>query len=163
VVVKNVLILCTGNSARSILGEALINHFGAGRYRGFSAGSKPTGRVNPYALTTLATHGIAMPEARSKSWDEFASTRAPAMDFVFTVCDAAAAEQCPYFPGAGIRAHWGIADPAAVQGTVQDIEAAFEQAYQQLQRKVQSFVAAGVENLSEQKIQHTVQRIGTLR
>lgn len=137
---KNVLILCTGNSARSILGEALINYLGQGRYRGYSAGSQPTGRVNPLAIQTLKRHGIALPDARSKSWDEFARPGAPAMDYVLTVCDSAAAETCPYFPGKGLRAHWGIADPAAVTGSDAQRMAAFELAYQRLHHKVQALM-----------------------
>jgi arsenate reductase (thioredoxin) len=140
-VVKNVLILCTGNSARSILGEALINHLGQGRYRGYSAGSQPAGRVNPWALETLKRHGITLPEARSKSWDEFAQPGAPAMDYVFTVCDSAAAETCPYFPGDGLRAHWGIEDPATVADSDADKATAFELAYQRLHRRIQAFAA----------------------
>jgi protein-tyrosine-phosphatase len=160
---KNVLILCTGNSARSILGEALVNHLGQGRYRGFSAGSKPTGRVNPHALTALAKHGIAVGQARSKSWDEFARIDAPPMDFVFTVCDSAAAEECPYFPGGAMRSHWGIADPAAVQGSEQDIQHAFELAYQRLHRKVQAFVSVNFESMTPQQAQEALQRIGQLQ
>jgi arsenate reductase (thioredoxin) len=161
-VVANVLIVCTGNSARSILGEALVTHLGAGRFQGYSAGSKPTGRVNPYALATLQAHGIAVAQARSKSWDEFAQPGAPQMDFVFTVCDSAAAEQCPYFPGSGVRAHWGIADPAGVQGSKEDITAAFELAYQRLHRKVQAFVGLNFQTLSQEQVRAALADIGTL-
>ncbi|MGL4573768.1 MAG: arsenate reductase ArsC [Burkholderiaceae bacterium] len=160
--VKNVLILCTGNSARSILGEALITHLGAGRFKGFSAGSKPTGRVNPFALETLARHGISLPDARSKTWDEFAQAGAPAMDFVFTVCDSAAAEECPYFPGDGVRAHWGIADPAGVQGSDDEKRAAFELAYQRLHRKVAAFVALDFQRLDASALSKALAEIGKL-
>jgi arsenate reductase len=111
----NVLVLCTGNSARSILGEALFNHLGAGRVRAFSAGSQPSGKVNPVALETLEKHGVPLPEARSKSWDEFAAPGAPQIDFIFTVCASAAGETCPIWPGHPTTAHWGIADPAHVE------------------------------------------------
>lgn len=158
--VRNVLILCTGNSARSILGEALITHLGQGRYRGYSAGSKPTGRVNPYAIATLQRHGVPVPEARSKSWDEFVQPGAPAMDFIFTVCDSAAAEECPYFPGDGIRAHWGIEDPAAVHGSEAEITAAFELAYQRLLRKVQDFAALDLTSLSAEDTRAALALIG---
>jgi protein-tyrosine-phosphatase len=161
-VAKNVLILCTGNSARSILGEALITHLGAGRFKGFSAGSKPTGRVNPFALETLARHGISLLDARSKTWDEFAQPGAPAMDFVFTVCDSAAAEECPYFPGDGVRAHWGIADPAAEQGSDDEKRAAFELAYQRLYRKVAAFVALNVDKLPAAELARELSDIGDM-
>jgi protein-tyrosine-phosphatase len=159
-VAKNVLILCTGNSARSILGEALITHLGAGKFKGFSAGSKPTGHVNPLALETLAQHGISLADARSKSWDEFALAGAPAIDFVFTVCDSAAAEECPYFPGDGVRAHWGIADPAAAQGSDDKKRAAFELAYQRLHRKVAAFVALDFERLDSPQLRKALTEIG---
>ncbi|MBL8416851.1 MAG: arsenate reductase ArsC, partial [Dechloromonas sp.] len=114
----NVLVLCTGNSARSILGEALFNHLGKGRVRAFSAGSQPSGKVNPVALETLAAHGVPWPNAghpRSKSWEEFSGSEAPQMDFIFTVCASAAGEACPIWPGHPATAHWGIADPAHVE------------------------------------------------
>jgi arsenate reductase len=161
-VAKNVLILCTGNSARSILGEALITHLGAGKFKGFSAGSKPTGRVNPFALETLARHGISLADPRSKTWDEFAQAGASAMDFVFTVCDSAAAEECPYFPGDGVRAHWGIADPAAAQGSDDEKRAAFELAYQRLYRKVAAFVALDIEQLDGRELHKALAEIGNL-
>lgn len=138
---RNVLILCTGNSARSILGEALINHLGAGRFIGYSAGSKPSGQVNPLALATLAAHGIANSNLRSKSWDEFTQPDAPHMDFIFTVCDSAAAEPCPYFPGGGLRAHWGIEDPSDIKGSDALKRAAFEEAFEKLHRKISAFLA----------------------
>ncbi len=114
---RNVLFLCTGNSARSILAEALLNHRGAGRFRGYSAGSFPKGAVNPLALEELRSHGLATDGLRSKSWDEFASPESPRMDFIFTVCDNAAKEVCPVWPGHPVTAHWSIVDPAAVEGS----------------------------------------------
>ncbi len=159
---KNVLILCTGNSARSVLGEGLIHHLGAGRLRAFSAGSRPMGRVNPLALETLAAHGMALPEARSKSWDEFAAPGAPQIDFIFTVCDSAANETCPYFPGPGIRAHWGIEDPSHVDGDDAARRAAFELAYQKLRRKVEAFVALPLDTLDRAALQRELAAIGAL-
>lgn len=138
---RNILILCTGNSARSILGEALINHLGAGRFRGYSAGSQPAGAINPLALTTLAAHGISGAAMRSKCWDEFTQADSPRMDFIITVCDSAAAEPCPYFPGNGLRAHWGIEDPSHITGSEAVKRAAFEQAFEKLHRKVSAFMA----------------------
>lgn len=159
---KNVLILCTGNSARSVLGEGLIHHLGAGRYRAFSAGSKPMGRVNPFALETLAAHGMALPEARSKSWDEFAKPDSPPIDFVFTVCDSANNEECPYFPGPGVRAHWGIEDPSHVAGDDAAKRAAFELAYQKLRRKVEAFVALDLDALPAAELKQALTDIGKL-
>lgn len=144
---RNVLFLCTGNSARSILAEALLNHpaIGHGRYRAFSAGSHPKGAVHPLALETLRTHGIATDGLRSKSWDEFAAPGAPPIDFVFTVCDNAAAEACPLWPGHPATAHWGIADPAAIEGTHAERQRAFTDAFAELKRRITTWVegAAG--------------------
>lgn len=139
--VKNVLFLCTGNSARSILAEALLNSRGAGRYRGFSAGSHPKGEVHPLALETLRRHHVAQGEPRSKSWDEFANPDSPVMDFVFTVCDHAAAEVCPLWPGRPVKEHWGIPDPAAVQGSEEQRRRAFEAAFDELDARIRRFVA----------------------
>jgi arsenate reductase len=133
--VFNVLVLCTGNSARSILGEALFNHLGQGRIRAFSAGSQPSGTVNPVALETLGKHGVPLPEARSKSWDEFAAPGAPQLDFIFTVCASAAGETCPIWPGHPATAHWGIADPAHVE-PLEARRAAFETAYANWKRRI---------------------------
>lgn len=144
---RSVLVLCTGNSARSILGEALINHLGRGRLRGFSAGSHPNGRVNPLALATLARHGVPAPEARSKSWDEFAAPGAPPIDIVITVCDQAAAEPCPVWPGHPAIAHWGIPDPAAVTGTEEAKRRAFEQAFLTLEARVRLLTALPIDKL----------------
>jgi len=136
----SVLILCTGNSARSILAEALINHHGAGRFRAHSAGSKPAGRVNPLALRALAERGIPVEGLRSKSWDEFGAPGAPVMDMVITVCDNAAGETCPLWPGTPARAHWGLADPAAVTGSEAQKLAAFRDTLRQVEARVARLV-----------------------
>jgi arsenate reductase (thioredoxin) len=135
-----VLVLCTGNSARSILGEALLNHLGRGAVRGFSAGSRPVGRVNPLALRVLAENGIATDALRSKSWDEFGRADSPAMDLVVTVCDSAAGESCPWMPGAPLRAHWGLPDPAAVQGSEERRLKAFRDTYAELNGRIARLV-----------------------
>ena len=136
-----VLFLCTGNSARSIIAEALLRHLGRGRFTAFSAGSHPKGEVHPLALEVLRRHHVPAEHLRSKSWDEFAEPGAPPLDFVVTVCDRAAAETCPIWPGAAIRAHWGIDDPAGVDGTEGEKERAFERAFSELEARVRSFVA----------------------
>lgn len=154
----NILVLCTGNSARSILGEALFNHLGKGRVRAFSAGSQPSGRVNPVALETLERHGVPLPEARSKSWDEFAAPGAPQLDYIFTVCASAAGEACPVWPGHPATAHWGIADPAHVEPLAAR-QAAFEVAYRQLERRILAFLALPLETLSADEIKAAARRI----
>ena len=136
----NVLILCTGNSARSILGEALINHLGGGRFRAHSAGSKPAGKVNPLALRVLAERNIPVAGLRSKSWDEFGAPGALRMDMVITVCDNAAGETCPLWPGSPARAHWGLADPAAVAGSEAQRLAAFRDTLRQVEARVARLV-----------------------
>lgn len=150
----NILVLCTGNSARSIFGEALFNHLGKGRVRAFSAGSKPTGRVNPVALETLEKHGLALADARSKSWDEFSAGAVPGgptFDFIFTVCDNAANEVCPVWPGHPATAHWGIPDPAHVE-PIEARRAAFEDAYQSLKQRVEAFLALPLETMRREEI-----------
>ena len=158
----NILVLCTGNSARSILGEALFNHLGnratPGRIRAFSAGSQPSGKVNPVALETLEKHGIPLPEARSKSWDEFAAPGAPAIDFIFTVCASAAGETCPIWPGHPTTAHWGIDDPAHVE-PLEARREAFEKAYQLLRQRVEAFVELPLETLSTAEIAAAARQI----
>jgi len=154
----NVLVLCTGNSARSILAEALFNHLGGGRFKAYSAGSQPSGTVNPVALETLDRHGVPLPEARSKSWDEFAAPDAPHMDFIFTVCASAAGEACPIWPGHPSTAHWGIADPAHVEPLAARREA-FATAYRQLARRIGAFVALPLETLSAQEVAAAARRI----
>jgi len=140
-VTRNILILCTGNSARSILGEVVINVLGEGRFRGFSAGSQPKGEVNPYAIEFLRDHGLPTASLRSKSWTEFAGATAPKMDFIFTVCDQAAGEACPVWPGTPITAHWGMPDPAAVQGSRAQRLLAFRKTYLTLEAKLRFFMA----------------------
>lgn len=137
----NVLFLCTGNSARSILAEAYLNHAAKGRFRAYSAGSHPGGKVNPFALELLAKNGIPISGLRSKSWDEFAAPGAPKLDFVFTVCDNAAGEVCPIWPGRPSKAHWGVPDPAAVQGSDADKRQAFRDAFARLSSRIDAFLA----------------------
>lgn len=139
----NVLFLCTGNSARSILAESILNRLGKGRYRGFSAGSRPAGQVNPLAVELLGRRGYPTDGLRSKSWDEFSVADAPAMDFVFTVCDNARNDGCPVWPGRPATAHWGIPDPAAAGGTEADKSRAFEDAYRELHERVVRFLGQG--------------------
>lgn len=158
-----VLVLCTGNSARSILGEALFNHLGnreiPGRLRAFSAGSQPSGKVNPVALETLAKHGIPLPaDVRSKSWDEFAVPGAPQIDFVFTVCASAASETCPVWPGHPATAHWGIPDPAHVEPMDARREA-FELAYRQLRARIEALLALPLETMSADEVKGAAKRI----
>jgi arsenate reductase len=156
--VLNVLVLCTGNSARSILGEALFNHLGTGRVRAYSAGSKPGGQVNPMALETLAKHGVPCEGARSKSWDEFAAPSAPTLDFIFTVCGNAAEETCPVWPGHPATAHWGIPDPGHVEPTAARREA-FEYAYRSLEKRIHAFLALPLETMTPQESALAARRI----
>ena len=158
----NVLFLCTGNSARSILGEAIVNDvaIGQGRFRGFSAGSHPKGAVNPYALEVLRDQRMSVDGLRSKSWDEFAGPEAPAMDFVFTVCDQAAAEACPYWPGQPVTAHWGLPDPAAVEGTEEDKRRAFRDAFLVLKRRIELLASLPVDTLDRRALRDRLDRIG---
>lgn len=139
----NVLFLCTGNSARSILAEAYLNSAGKGKFKAYSAGSKPSGRVNSFALELLEKNRIDTSGLRSKSWDEFAAPGAPMMNFVFTVCDNAAAEPCPFWPGKPVTAHWGVPDPAAVDGTEGTKREAFAQALTALSARIDHFLATG--------------------
>jgi len=156
--VFNVLVLCTGNSARSILGEALFNHLGRGRIRAFSAGSQPSGKVNPVALETLGKHGVPLPEARSKSWDEFAAPGAPALDFIFTVCASAAGEACPIWPGHPATTHWGIADPAHVEPLAAR-RSAFETAYAELEKRIAAFLQLPLETMPTVAIVEAAKKI----
>ena len=156
----NVLFLCTGNSARSILAEALLNHKGKPNFHAFSAGSHPTGRVNPFALKQLEAAGLSVHGVRSKSWDEFAKPGAPQMNFVFTVCDNAAAEVCPVWPGQPVTAHWGVPDPAAVVGTIDQMERAFRDAFVTLDRRIALFLSLPLASLSALAIKNEVDRIG---
>ncbi len=154
----NVLFLCTGNSARSILGEAILNKIGQGKFVAYSAGSDPKGAVNPHALALLRRLGFPTEGLRSKSWDEFAA--APPLDFVFTVCDNAANEVCPVWPGQPMTAHWGIPDPAAVEGTEAEIAAAFKDAYLLLQRRIELFANLPVRSLDRMSLQKHLDEIG---
>ena len=156
----NVLFLCTGNSARSILAEAYLNSVGRGRFKAYSAGSKPGGRVNPFALELLAKSRFDTAGLRSKSWDEFAAPDAPKMDFVFTVCDSAAAESCPFWPGQPMTAHWGVPDPAAVEGSDEDKRRAFRSALSVLSTRINLLVNLPVEKLDRLAIQKKLDEIG---
>jgi protein-tyrosine-phosphatase len=156
----NVLFLCTGNSARSILSEALLAKRGQGQFRAFSAGSHPAGRVNPYALALLQRMGYATEGLRSKSWDEFAAPGAPELDFVFTVCDNAAGEVCPMWPGQPITAHWGIPDPAAVEGTDEQKRRAFDDAFRILERRISLFLSLPIRSLEQLVLQERLSEIG---
>lgn len=158
--VYNVLFLCTGNSARSILAEAILNAQSAGRFRAFSAGSRAVGTVNPRALELLQRNHHKTDNLRSKRWDEFALPNAPVMDFVFTVCDHAAAEVCPVWPGQPISAHWGVADPAAVVGDEEKIHRAFTDAFSVLSRRVSLLLCLPVDKLSRLALTQEVQKIG---
>ena len=158
--VHEVLVLCTGNSARSILAEALINHRGAGRFRAYSAGSHPTGRVNPFAIATLQRFGLPTEGLRSKSWNEFAGPGSPRLDFIFTVCDNAAGEVCPLWPGQPVTAHWGVPDPAAVEGTDERKLQAFEDTFRILERRVNRFVDLPLSSLDPSDLVRAVRSIG---
>jgi arsenate reductase len=158
----NVLFLCTGNSARSILAEAILNHAGKGRFRAFSAGSRPAGRVNPFALELLQKQGLEVDDLRSKNWDEFAAPGAPEIDFIFTVCDNAAGETCPIWPGHPMSAHWGIEDPAAVEGPDRDKRRAFLTAFTLLNRRISLLVSLPLGKLDAMSIGTKLDDIGRL-
>lgn len=158
--IYNVLFLCTGNSARSIMGEALLNHVGEGRFRGYSAGSTPKGEVHPMTLATLRKAGIATDGLRSKPWDEFAVPDAPKMDFVFTVCDNAAGEVCPVWPGQPMTAHWGIEDPAAVEGSEVAKREAVSVASRLLNRRISLFINLPIQKLNGLSLQQQLDDIG---
>jgi len=159
----NVLFLCTGNSARSIMAEALLNHRGRGRFQAFSAGSHPKGRVHPLALDVLRRNHLPAEKLRSKSWDEFAVADAVPLDFVFTVCDHAAQEVCPIWPGQPMTAHWGIHDPAAVEGTDDEKERAFNNAFRELDARLKIFTSLRFEMLDQMALQRELDSIGEMR
>jgi len=158
--VYNVLFLCTGNSARSVIAEAIVNRDGQGRFKAFSAGSQPKGAINPHTLTLLRNLGYDISGFRSKSWLEFAQAGAPQMDFVFTVCDDAAGEACPVWPGQPMTAHWGIPDPAAATGSEVTIALAFDEAYRMLARRIELFLALPIAKLDRMVLHKKLKDIG---
>ena len=156
----HVLFLCTGNSARSILAEAILNRLGAGRFRAYSAGSHPGGRVHPLTLETLREIGVDTSGLRSKSWDEFASPGAPKLDFVFTVCDNAAGEACPVWPGQPMTAHWGVEDPAAFEGPEDPQRRLFRRIYLELERRIRLFTSLPIDSIDRSSLQARLNEIG---
>jgi arsenate reductase len=158
--VYNVLFLCTGNSARSILAESLLNHWGHGRFRAFSAGSFPKAQVNPLAVDLLKRMNLPAENLRSKSWDEFAAPGAPPIDFIFTVCDIAAGEACPVWPGKPMTAHWGVADPAAVEGTNMEKATAFRKAFKELETRIKLFTSLPIDSLDSMTLKAKLREIG---
>ena len=157
----NVLFLCTGNSARSIMAESILNQLGGGQFAAYSAGSFPSGKVNPFALDLLQQNKIPTEHLRSKPWDEFATPGAPKLDFIFTVCDNAAGETCPIWPGQPMTAHWGIADPAAVQGTEEEKRHAFLSAFRELSQRIRIFTSLPIRSLDRIKLKESLNAIGT--
>jgi arsenate reductase len=158
--IYNVLFLCTGNSARSILGEAILNEIGKGRFRAFSAGSHPAGQVNPLAIELLQRNHMSTEGLRSKSWDEFATPDSPHLDFVFTVCDNAAGEVCPIWPGQPMTAHWGVEDPAAVEGSTEAMQRAFSQVFMLLHRRISLFASLPIAKLEGMALKRELDQIG---
>jgi arsenate reductase len=160
--IYNVLFLCTGNSARSILAESITNKWGRGQFRGFSAGSHPNGKVNPLALALLRSLDFPTEGLRSKSWDEFAGPSGTHFDFVITVCDNAAGETCPVWPGTPITAHWGIPDPAAVEGTEMEKKSAFSQAFKAMDRRIKLFLSLPIASIDQLRIKDRMDAIGNM-
>ncbi len=158
----NVLFLCTGNSARSIIAEAILNRAGAGRFKAFSAGSHPVGQVNPWAVRLLQNNNFETGQFRSKSWEEFSGADAPPLDFVFTVCDNAAGEACPFWPGQPISAHWGVPDPAACHGSDAEIALAFADTFRMLRNRIEIFVSLPLVSLDGLTLQEHLNRIGRM-
>jgi arsenate reductase len=161
--IYNVLFLCTGNSARSILAESLVDHWGKGQFKGYSAGSFPKGTVHPLALQLLTELGLRTQGLRSKSWNEFAKPDAPLMDFVFTVCDQAAGEVCPIWPGHPVTAHWGVPDPGAIDGSEAERMLAFRDAFRALERRIKIFTSLPIDKLDHMTLTSQVEAIGRLR
>ena len=161
--IYNVLFLCTGNSARSILAEGILRSLGAGRFNSFSAGSQPKGEVNPLAIKVLKANGLSDEGYRSKNWSEFTGPDAPKMDFVFTVCDSAAGEACPIWPGQPMTAHWGIEDPASVEGTPIEQERAFNDAFRFMRNRIMAFTALPLKSLDALSLSAQLKQIGTLQ
>lgn len=160
--IHNVLFLCTGNSARSIMAEALVTTMGKGRFQGYSAGSKPGGKVNPFAIEKVREAGYPVDKLRSKNWDEFAQPDAPHMDFIITVCDNAAGEVCPIWPGHPASAHWSFEDPAAVEGTDEVKRAAFDKIFKQIMTRMNAFVNLPMHMLDKQAVQREIKKIGDI-
>ena len=160
--VLNVLFLCTGNSARSILAEAILNKLGSGKFRAYSAGSQPKGAVHPEAVKLLTSLDHDVTALRSKSWNEFATPAAPKLDFVFTVCDNAAGEACPFWPGQPMTAHWGVPDPAAAQGSPAEVALAFKESYRMLHQRIAAFAALPLRSLDRLSLQRKLQDIGAM-
>ena len=160
--IYNVLFLCTGNTARSVLAEGILRKDGAGRFNAYSAGSQPKGTINPFSLKVLGAYGYPTDGFRSKNWDEFAVSGAPVMDFIFTVCDSAAGETCPIWPGHPMTAHWGIPDPAAVEGTDIEKEAAFVTAFQQMRNRIEVFTALPLKKIDAMSLNAKLKEIGQL-
>lgn len=158
--IYNVLFVCTGNSARSIMAEALLTTMGKGRFKGFSAGSNPGGTINPFAIEQVAATNYPLDQLRSKSWDEFSGSEAPHMDFIFTVCDNAAGEACPYWPGHPVSAHWGFEDPAAAVGTDEQKREVFHKVFRQIMTRVNIFLSLPLHMLEKNAIQSEVTAIG---
>jgi arsenate reductase (thioredoxin) len=158
----NVMFLCTGNSARSIMAEAIMNRKGAPTFTAYSAGSQPTGKVRPEAILQIEEAGLSPQNIRSKSWDEFSKPDSPRLDFIFTVCDNAANEVCPMWPGQPMTAHWAVPDPAAVQGAPEDVERAFRQAFAMLDRRIRLFLSLPLATLSAFALQREIDHIGKL-
>jgi protein-tyrosine-phosphatase len=158
----NVLFLCTGNSARSIMAEAILNKLGVGKFRAYSAGSQPKGQIHPETLRLLQSLGYDTSTFRSKSWSEFTSTGAPQLDFVFTVCDSAAAETCPLWPGQPMTAHWGVPDPAAATGSAAEIALAFKDAYRMLHQRIGVFISIPLRSLDQLSLQNKLREIGRM-
>ena len=159
----NVLFLCTGNSARSIMAEAILNKLGAGKFRAFSAGSQPKAAVNPRTIDLLQSLGHETSGFRSKSWNEFAKAGAPALDFVFTVCDNAAGETCPFWPGQPMTAHWGVPDPAEATGSAAEIALAFKDTYRMLHQRIAVFVALPIRSLDQLTLRRRLREIGRMQ
>jgi protein-tyrosine-phosphatase len=158
----NVLFLCTGNSARSIIAEAILNKAGRGQFNAYSAGSQPKGAPHPQTIALLSSLGYETDRLRSKSWNEFAQPGAPQLDFIFTVCDNAAGETCPFWPGQPMTAHWGVPDPAAATGSAAEIVLAFRETYRMLHRRIDAFTALPVRSLDEMNLQDKLQEIGRM-
>lgn len=161
--IYNVLFICTGNSARSIMAEAILNNIGHGRFIAYSAGSHASGKINPYALDLIKNNHLPHENLRSKSWDEFAQPDAPELDFVFTVCDNAAGEVCPIWPGQPMSAHWGVEEPSAVEGTEEEKRKAFSTAFRILQRRLSLFTSLPIDKLDSLSLKRELDTIGTVK